>query len=245
MSKMPDPNTRLRAAVRSEPVPPFLDARIRAGLRAADGPRRRVWRLVPVMAALGVFAALGISYQLGHLRLTVKSQNAYIATVSDSVATIMRAGLRDHIHCSVFRKYPKIAPTAEEFVQKMGPKYAGLIPIVQEHIPSEYHLVIAHQCGYGGRKFIHLSLMSGSSQMSLSITLKRPGESFDSAGMLPALRDAGIPMYQAGVQRFQVAAFETRDYLAYFVSDLSKEKNAEMMLAMAPEVKAYLNKLEL
>jgi hypothetical protein len=63
--------------------------------------------------------------------------------------------------------------------------------------------------------------------------------------MLPALTESGIPMYQAGVQRFQISAFETRDRLVYFISDLSKEKNTEMMLALAPQVKAFLRKQEL
>jgi hypothetical protein len=63
--------------------------------------------------------------------------------------------------------------------------------------------------------------------------------------MLPALTQSGIPMYQAGVQRFQISAFETKEYLVYFISDLSKEKNTEMMLALAPQVKAFLNKQEL
>jgi hypothetical protein len=42
-----------------------------------------------------------------------------------------------------------------------------------------------------------------------------------------------------------MTAFETRDYLVYFISDFSKEKNSDMMLALAPQVKAFLVRLEL
>ena len=198
-----------------------------------------------MVIAVAVCIGAGITYQLGHLRLTVQSQQSYIASVSNRVATLMRVGLGDHIHCSVFRKYPKNPPTAEQFVEKMGPQYAGLIPIVRSHIPLDYRLVIAHQCRYNGRKFVHLSLMNDSHLLSLAITQKGGGESFDTEGMIPALTESGIPMYEAGVQRFQISAFETREHLIYFISDLSKEKNTEMMLALAPQVKDYISKHEL
>jgi hypothetical protein len=245
MNEMPNLNARLQAAVRSEAVPPYLEARIKARIRATEGPRRWVVRLVPLVVAAAICVGAGIAYELGHLRLTVQSQQSYIASVSNRVATLMRVGLGDHIHCSVFRKYPKNPPTAEQFVEKLGPQYAGLIPIVRSQIPLDYRLNLAHQCRYNGRKFVHLSLMNDSHLLSLAITKKSDGESFDTEGILPALTQSGIPMYQAGVQRFQISAFETKDYLVYFISDLSKEKNTEMMLSMAPQVKAFLNRQEL
>jgi hypothetical protein len=52
-------------------------------------------------------------------------------------------------------------------------------------------------------------------------------------------------MYQTGIQRFQMTAFETRDYLVYLISDFSKEKNTDMMLALAPPVREFLGRLEL
>jgi hypothetical protein len=245
MNGIQDPNQKLKAAVRSEHVPPFLDVKIRAAIGSSGNPRRFLVRLAPLVSAAALVIVLVVSYQLGHLRMTVHSQQSYIASVSNRVATLMRVGLQDHIHCTVFRKYPKVTPTAQEFVKKMGPKYSGLIPILQRQISSDYRLVIAHECGYDGRKFVHLSMMNAAHQMSLVITLKRDGESFDTEGMLPALVQSGIPMYQAGVQRFQISAFETRDHLAYFVSDLPRDKNAELMVAIAPQVKTFLNAHEL
>jgi hypothetical protein len=242
----PDFNTRLRQAVNSEPIPPYLESRIRAGIRASGRPRPRwVFRLAPIGVMAAVCLGLGIAYELGHLRMTVGSQESYIASVSNHVATLMRVGLGDHIHCSVFRKYPKTPPTAEEFVEKMGPQYSGLIPIVRGQIPTDYRMMLAHQCRYHGRRFIHLSLMNDSHLISLAITRKNSGESFAIEGMLPALSQSGIPMYQSDVQRFQISAFETRDYLVYFISDLSKDKNSEMMIALAPQVRDFLNKQEL
>jgi len=238
-------NERLRSAVQSVPVPPFLEARIRNHIRTAKPSLRWLPRLVPVTVAAAAVFGFVIAYQLGHLRLTVRSQESYIASVSTQIATLMRVGLGDHIHCSVFRKYPKNPPTTEEFVEKMNPQYVGLIPIVRSQVPDDYRMMLAHECRYHGRKFVHLSLMNDSNMLSLVITRKAAGESFTTEDMLPALVQSGIPMYQTGVQRFQMTAFETRDYLVYFISDLGKQQNTDLMLALGPRVKDFLTKLEL
>lgn len=245
MSELADSNRRLKMAVQSVKAPPFLDARIRNRIRGEKPARMWLPRLIPVTVAAGALVASAVTYQLGHLRLTVRSQESYIGSVSSRISALMRVGLGDHIHCSVFRKYPRNPPTTEEFVQKMTPQYSGLISIVRSQIPESYRMMLAHQCRYNGRKFIHLSLMNESNMLSLVMTRKTAGESFSAEDMLPALTQAGIPMYQAGVQRFQITAFETRDYMVYFISDLTKQQNTDLMLALAPRVKDFLSKVEL
>jgi hypothetical protein len=240
-----DMNARLRNAVQSEIVPPFLEARIRNTIRMQRPSRRWIPQLVSTTAAAAIIGGFTIAYQLGHLRLTVRSQESYIASVSTHISSMMRVGLGDHLHCSVFRKFPKNPPATEEFIAAMGPKYSGLIPIVRSNVPESYRLTQAHQCKYHGRPFIHLSLMDGSNLLSLIMTRKTPGEALNSEKLLPALIQSEIPMYQASIQRFQMTAFETRSYMVYFVSDLPGEKNTEYMLAMAPQVKDFLKKLEL
>jgi hypothetical protein len=47
------------------------------------------------------------------------------------------------------------------------------------------------------------------------------------------------------VQGFEMASFETRDHLVYFISDLPAQENKAHLLAMAPAVKDLLGKLEL
>ena len=236
---------RLKGAVQSAPVPPFLEMRIRSRIRA-EGPSRRWFpRFVPVTAAAAILVGLTIAYQLGHLRLTVRSQESYIASVSTHIASLMRVGLGDFIHCSVFRKYPKNPPTTKEFVEKMAPQYAALIPMVRSQVPENYRMTLAHECRYHGRKFVHLSLMNDSNMLSVIMTRKADGESFSTEDMLPALVQSGIPMYQSSVQRFQMTAFETRDYLVYFISDLPKQQNTDLMLALGPRVKDFLTRLEL
>ena len=81
--------------------------------------------------------------------------------------------------------------------------------------------------------------------LSLVITRKVNWESFRAEDMLPALSESGIPMYQVGVHRFEISAFETSDYLVYFISDLDKQRNTQLMLALAPQVQGFFARLEL
>jgi hypothetical protein len=237
-------NDRLKSAVRSVDVPPYLEARIRNQVRTTPATSSWMLHLVPVGVAAGICVAVFTAYQLEHLRLTRESQEFYISSVSTRIASIMRVGLGDHIHCSIFRKYPKKAPTATELVEQIGPQYAGLVPIVRKHVPARYTMTLAHQCHYHNRAFIHLSLKDDSNMLSLVITKKNQGESFETEQLIPALVQSGIPMYQSGVQHFAMTAFETRDFLIYFISDLPPGTNSEMMTAMAPEVQEFFKKLE-
>ncbi len=241
-------NERLKSAVRSIEAPAYLETRIRANLQAAQAPAQRtLWaRPWAAVAAVAVVCASGIiAYELGHLRLTANAQESYIAKVTMQVGTLMRVGLGDHVHCAVFRKYPKDPPKVEELQATLGPEYAGLIPILRSKVSGDYRLMLGHQCRYHDRKFVHLTLQSESKLLSVVIARKGDGESFKTEQLVPALTQAGIPIFQAGVQRFELAAFESRDHMVYVISDLPKEQNIEIMTALAPQVKAFLNKLEL
>jgi len=242
-----DINARLRAAVNSVEVPPFLDARIRQEIRNAGvGPRPRGWWTVSALAAtaVAVIVSLGVAYQLGHLRLTVGAQESYIASISTQVATLMRVGLGDHVHCAVFRKYPSEAPPVEELETSLGQEFKDLIPVVHQFVPEDYKLVLGHACRYQGRKFIHVALRGESRLLSLVITAKKDGESFQIEGILPQLVQSGIPVYGSEVQRFQIAAMESHDHLVYFISDLPGAQNMELMRAMAPALKQILEKAQ-
>jgi hypothetical protein len=234
----------LKRAVQKEAPPYYLEARIRNAIRA--GERRPAWtrRLAPVAAAVAVCLGGVIAYQLGNLRLTMNAQESYIASVSNHVATLMRVGLGDHIHCSVFRKFPKDLPPVEELAKKLEPEYQALIPIVRNQVPEDYRLAIAHECRYRGRRFVHVSLKSDRQLLSLVIARKREGESFETEKLVPALAQSGISYYRAGVQQFQLASFESRDHLVYFISDLSEQRNLEIMVALGPQVKELLRRVE-
>ena len=240
---MNDPmRARLKAAVGSVMAPPRLEAKIRSSVRESQD--HRVWSryLLPVAAVSLLSVGLTIAYQLGHLRVTAKSQEAYIGSISTRVSNIMRVGLGDHVHCAYFRKFPKNPPTLEQMAANLGTDYAGLLPLVKDRVPADLQIVMAHRCKFHGREFIHLAFRNDSELLSMVISLKREGESFTKENLAPVLADSGIPVYRAGVQHFEIAGFESRDHLVYVVSDLPQQKNVEILTALAPAVKDLLNK---
>ena len=238
--------TRLQQAVRGQEVPPFLEARIRRQIHSAEPaavPWRRAWTIA--LAALMLVVGPGVAYQLGHLRFTAASQESFVVSTGHHLASIMRVGLGDHLHCAYFAKPSKTPPTTEQFVRDMGPGYAALIPVVRKHVPGNYRLEAAHQCKYHGRKFVHVVLMNDRQPISLIITNKVPGESFEADGLIPALAQSGLSIYRASAQKFELASFESRDHLVYLVSGLSGQTNMDQLFAMAPDVRSVLAKLEI
>ena len=244
-------NNRLRLAHEKITPPLGLETRVRTTIRNGALQRRPWWEMrgfslgLVATAALVLVAGLGLAYQLGHLRWTAASQDSYLASVSNSVASILRVGLKDHIHCAFYRKYPKNPPPVEQFVRDLGPEYRDLVGVVSRQAPAGFHLMEAHQCRYQGRQFVHLILNSDSRLLSLVIARKGEGESFSAEQLLPVHTSRGTPFYQAQAQRFSISAFETARHLVYTVSDLSLEQNMQIMASLAPEVQIVLARVAL
>jgi len=109
---------------------------------------------------------------------------------------------------------------------------------VRGRVPEGYRAIMAHHCGYAGRRYVHLTLARDGRLVSLVIARKQPGESL--AGLGESARPAGVPVYQASAQRYEVAAFETGDFLAFVVSDLKSGLNLQIATAIAPAVHDFL-----
>lgn len=238
---------RFQAALSGVSVPLEVAQRIRQSIRATPPPSR--WShwgrsLAAVAATVTIWVGGVIAYQLGHLRMTAASQESYVASISRQVAGIMRVGLQDHVHCAVFRKFPKTPPTVEQMAADLGPQYKDLVQVVQKQVPSGYRIMLAHQCRYHGRQFIHLAATDGSRLMSLVVTRRGGVESFSRDQVLPALSSAGIPIYRTGVQRFHIAGFETQQHLVYVISDMGASQSDQIMMAIAPAVRTLLSQIE-
>jgi hypothetical protein len=240
--------SRLKNAVENSARAPYLNTRVLANIRAAEhNPGWRSWRRQVLAAVAMVLVAVGVTavaYQLGHLRLTTSMQEGYIATVSSRIPGILRVGLGDHVHCSVFRKYSKQPPSPAEMSGALGSEYRALLDAVQPHIPDGFQLVMAHKCKYHGRQFVHISLKRDSQLISLVITRRQSGESFSNSALLPVVKERSLPIYTDRVQRFDISGFETKDHLAYLVSNLPKETHSDLMLALAPGIQSVLQKLD-
>lgn len=243
--------TRLRVAVKSQSVPPELQVRIREQIRSSRSSSWFVsgwfatgWPRWAVAMAASIVICAGVWLNYSGERMPALSdrpaQNVYIQRVSATLAAVLRVGLGDHIHCSVFRKYPQNPPPVEKMEADLGPSYKGLLPVVRAAVPDGYRVIMAHQCSYAGRKFIHLTLEKGGDLLSLVIARRNAGESL--AGLHPASELSGLPIYQSAAQRYQVAGFEAGNFLAYVVSDTKGKANLQIAVSLAPGVREFLMK---
>ena len=239
---------RLKAAVKAQSVPPELQVRIREQIRSGRSNRwagleAGGWRWAGALAAcLVVAAGLWVNHSAERLPALADrpAQNAYIARVSANLAAVLIVGLGDHVHCSIFRKYPKDPPPIEKMESGLGPAYAGLLPVVRAAVPQGYRVIMAHQCSYAGRKFIHLTFEKDGGLLSLVVARKQPGESLE--GLAPATQSSGIPIYQSAAGRYEVAGFEAGNYFAYVVSELRSRTNLQVAANMAAGVHEFLVK---
>ena len=235
---------RLKSAVQNQSVPEDLQARVRAVLRE-DSRSSFAWTRWASAAAAVLVIAAGLWFELPRWTRPAlpdladrRGQDVFIQKVSASLSAVLKVGLGDHIHCSIFRKYPKNPPSVDEMAQKLGPAYQDLVPLVKTRVPEEYRIILAHQCGYQGRRFVHLTLTNGANLLSLVITRKQPGESMQALAVSD--HASGVPVYQAAAQNYDVAGFETDQFLAYVVSDLGARQNLQIAYALAPSVHQFL-----
>ena len=215
---------RLRAAAQAQPVPAGLAARVFAAKRPV------VYRNPGFMAiaAAAVLTIAVVGYQLNGLRNRMVSQDSYIADLSRETSSIIRVGLKDHVHCAVFRKFPDSPPTFEEMAAELGPEYKDLLPAMAAHVPTGMTVVMAHKCSYQGRQYIHLVARDGRNMISLVIAKRGEGEAFET------------PFYSTSVRQYSVAGFETPEHLVYLVSDMNQNQNLQLMQAMTARIRQVL-----
>ena len=244
--------TRLKAAVNAQSVPPELQARIREKIRTdhssswfAAGWFASGWSRGAVAMAASLVICVGVWLHYSPEKMPALAdrpgQNVYIQKVSATLAAVLKVGLGDHIHCSIFRKYPKDPPPVEKMEADLGASYKGLLPVVRAAVPDGYRVIMAHQCGYAGRKFIHLTFEKDGDLLSLVVARRKDGESL--GALAPALETSGVPVYQSAAERYQVAGFEAGDFLAYVVSDLKSKANLQIAANLAPAVREFLLKI--
>lgn len=235
--------SRLKTAVSTAQPSPYLGTRVMSQVRAqARKPQwlqRTSW-IAASSAALVLMIGGGVAY----VRRTVDIQDAYISGLVHTVAHVMRPGLADHVHCSVFRKYSPEPPAIEKLHQQIGPEYTELVDAVRSKVPADFKVYLAHECGYEGRQFVHIGLHDGSRQISLVLARKEHGETFRNSNLQAVISQGGLRVYGTSADRFQIAGFETATHLAYIVSDISEHQTRELMLAIAPQIQSTLAALK-
>jgi anti-sigma factor (TIGR02949 family) len=204
--------TRLKSAVRETSVPADLESRLRSRLRDSSRPAIRRLPLMAIAAALLICFGSGMA-----LRRARESH----------LEAMLRIGLDDHVHCAVGRQLPK--PHGGGVNKLQGP-FHDLAPVVREHVPTDLPLSVAHECHFQGRTYVHLTFRNERTILSLVITRKRAAETLEEA---PRTIRSG---------QYQVAGFESGGYLIYTVSDLSRQKNLDVLADVALAIRQLVNR---
>ncbi len=216
---------RVRSAAREVALPRGLEDRVRQRLRESQQPRGSRFHLMAIAATLVISVGTWAAYRFG---------------APHGMDTILAIGLGDHVHCAVVRQTanPPKVPT-----NKLAPEWHELVPVVARYVPPDLPFSLAHECTYQKRKFVHMTFRNQDSLLSVVITRKQGSESLRSANLLPALVEGGIPIYAAADQKFQVASFEDSDYLVFTVSNMPPRRNLNVLVALAPAVRRFLDKV--
>ena len=119
--------------------------------------------------------------------------------------------------------------------------YHDLLPAVTAAVPQSWRVVMAHQCSYMGRKYVHVTMRDGAQLWSLVIARKQEGEGF--AGLRPAATVKGVQIYQGKADRYGIAGFEAGGYLAYVVSDAGDAQNLEIVSLLTNNVWRVLGEI--
>jgi anti-sigma factor (TIGR02949 family) len=233
------------AVANDQPAPAALRDRVLEEIRqtsssAANRSYHRWW----LAAAALLLCAVGFGVVRWSNRQHAPATT--LATLNEPAeqnARILKVGLGDHVHCAVGRDYSAGPRSFERMAQEMGPDFIKLVPLVRERVPADYVVMIAHHCKFEGRNFIHLILSNQRALLSLVLT-KKNGEAFDQSSVGAIVQAAGVPLHHTRAQNLEVAGFETRDYLAFVVSNLDQASNLQIATRLAPAVRDWLMKLE-
>ncbi|HEY7547787.1 MAG TPA: zf-HC2 domain-containing protein [Blastocatellia bacterium] len=222
----------LQRALLRDTIPPDLQTKVKKSLHQSSS--HRSW----IMTIAAMFI-LGVGVW-GAFRLWSGREEAGGPRASFSNADILKVGLGDHLHCAIDAGFANRQFTDQEMAAKLGDEFAELASLVKEKIPAiDYRVTIGHRCKYNDRRFVHLILKNERASVSLIVTQKN-GESFSQKDASDFMRASGIAIYQSRVEDFEVAGFETRDYLAFVVSNLPRDKNSLIAMTLAPAVRDYL-----
>lgn len=232
---------QLKRAVMQEYAPAALRERIVADLR-----RSRSFNFNRISLSLAAAAAVlmiaAATFFISRPTNNALSLQAEVAA-GDVTGQVLKIGFDNHVFCAIDHHLAGRQFTAEQMSERLGPEYSGLVALAKEKIPQAYTITVGHRCRYQGREFIHLIMRNQDDVVSLVITRKN-GEAFPAGGAAAVLKASGVSIHETSWHKIQVAGLETRDYLAYVISNNTLEENEQMALSLGPAVSDFLKKLE-
>jgi hypothetical protein len=155
---------------------------------------------------------------------------------------VLAIGVADHIQCAIKgHNYPDIASSPEKLRQKLGPRYAGLLDVVQQKLPG-FEVLEAHICTIPGspRKYVHFITRGRGTILSVILT-RNEGAQLPTGSMIRTAASGSVNLYQAHLDGMNAVGFESTGYLGFVVSDLSPAATLELASGLAPPIKAVLD----
>lgn len=225
-AEMQKTRDHLRRAVGAQQMPGDLADRIRKQRRSSNvvempasrrGTSFRVYYAVAAAVLLLVAGWFVVDRYAG-------DDSSQLADVLGPAEEMLRIGMNDHLQCAVtFYKGDVEGYSREKMEKSLGPEFSALIPVAQQNI-SEGQLLVAHKCYFGGRRYVHLVLKDEDSMISLAITQKKEGESLTRRDG-PFVTVSDVPVYHAAMDGFQIAGFESGEFLVFVASNMPEESN--------------------
>jgi anti-sigma factor (TIGR02949 family) len=158
------------------------------------------------------------------------------------VSSILLLGVSDHLHCAIKgHNYPEVANPPDLLRAKLGPRYEGLLQIVESRLPG-FQVLEAHICTVPGspRKYVHFIARGRGTILSVILT-KRERESLPGGRFLVAKVAGGATLYKARLGGMDVAGFESKGYFGFVVSDLGQKEVMQIATGLAPALRKALN----
>jgi anti-sigma factor (TIGR02949 family) len=223
----------LQRAVANRPSPDSLRAGVLRRLRESQ-PRS--------FARVGVKRwALGFASVAVVLLSLFAAQWFNLRRGEQLIASILKLGVSDHLICAIKgHNYPVVANPPDEIRNKLGVRYAVLLQVVQERLPG-FEVLEGHICSIPGsnRKYIHFITRGEGTILSVILT-ERNGASLPK-GQLPASPEsAGLSVYEGHLSGMEIAGFESAQYFAFVVSDLSQNQVLQLARGLAPALNETL-----
>lgn len=244
-AEMQKTRDHLRRAVIAQQAPGDLADRIRKQRQESNvvamptsrsGSSTRLYYAVAAAVLLLVAAWFVVDRYAG-------DDSSQLADVLGPAEEMLRIGMNDHLQCAVtFYRGDVEGYSREKMEKSLGPEFAALVPVAQKNI-SEAELLVAHKCYFGGRRYVHLVLKDGDSMISLAITQKKEGESLTRRDG-PYVTVSDVPVYHAAMDGFEIAGFESGDFLVFVASNLPEENNLRVATNILAPVSDVLKSVQ-
>jgi hypothetical protein len=241
---------RLREAVNQEAVPAALRQRVERSIRQENAGLKRTqsWSRWSLAVAAVLMMCLG-GWSTLHLwkfsqRAGTPLQANLPPFITAQTAALLKIGVGDHVHCVIEHHDDRERSTSEQMAKELGPDYYGLVALVNEQVPKNYSVSLAHQCDVNGRRFVHVIFKNQQKVLSLVIT-KKGSEGFSVQDRIAGMNPTGPALHQGHLEGYDAVGFETKSYLAFVVSSLDKDENFQIAYNLAPAVSKFLANLEI